>query len=187
MKRTIMTMALVAATNMALYAKTLVVYYSYTNNVHNIVTALCGQIDADVIRIEPAEKGLDYAANNYAIGSEQIAAIRNKPDDAAAYPAIDPVTVNPDEYDTVIIGAPAMVERHGIAVADVPVPLRQTAGRQAHRPDCVERKQRHIGGGSRREAPCARRSVPVTVAMDTVVTDVVGPHARGRMAENDRL
>ena len=101
-----MTMALVAATNMALYAKTLVVYYSYTNNVHNIVTALCGQIDADVIRIEPAEKGLDYAANNYAIGSEQIAAIRNKPDDAAAYPAIDPVTVNPDEYDTVIIGAP---------------------------------------------------------------------------------
>ncbi|WP_253945762.1 cyclophilin-like fold protein [Xylanibacter rodentium] len=106
MKRTIMTMALVAATNMALYAKTLVVYYSYTNNVHNIVTALCGQIDADVIRIEPAEKGLDYAANNYAIGSEQIAAIRNKPDDAAAYPAIDPVTVNPDEYDTVIIGAP---------------------------------------------------------------------------------
>lgn len=56
MKRTIMTMALVAATKMALYAKTLVVYYSYTNNVHNIVTALCGQIDADVIRIEPAEK-----------------------------------------------------------------------------------------------------------------------------------
>ena len=36
MKRTIMTMALVAATNMALYAKTLVVYYSYTNNVHNL-------------------------------------------------------------------------------------------------------------------------------------------------------
>jgi len=69
-------------------AKTLVVYYSYTNNVERIVNELRSKIDADVLEIEPAQKGLDYAANNYAIGSEQIAAIRNKPDDAAAYPAI---------------------------------------------------------------------------------------------------
>ncbi len=88
------------------YAKTLVVYYSYTNNVHNIVTALTGQIDADVVIIEPAEKGLDYAANNYAIGSAQIAAIRNNPDDPASYPAIDPVDVDPADYDCIIIGAP---------------------------------------------------------------------------------
>lgn len=53
-------------------AKTLVVYYSFTNNVHSIVEELSRQIEADVIRIEPAEKGLDYAANNYAIGSAQI-------------------------------------------------------------------------------------------------------------------
>ena len=39
-------------------AKTLIVYYSYTNNVHTIVSDLCTQIDADVIRIEPAEKGM---------------------------------------------------------------------------------------------------------------------------------
>lgn len=37
-------------------AKTLVVYYSFTNNVHTIVSDLSTQIDADVIRIEPAEK-----------------------------------------------------------------------------------------------------------------------------------
>ena len=52
--------------------KTLIVYYSFTNNVHTIVSDLRTQIEADAIRIEPAEKGLDYAANNYAIGSAQI-------------------------------------------------------------------------------------------------------------------
>ena len=72
-------------------AKTLVVYYSFTNNVHTLVSDLRTQIDADVIRIEPAEKGIDYAANNYAAGSVLISAIRNNPDDAASYPAIDPV------------------------------------------------------------------------------------------------
>lgn len=87
-------------------AKTLVVYYSYTNNVNRIITELTKQIEADVIRVEPVEKGLDYAANNYAIGSAQISAIRNNPDKASSYPAIDPVKVNLAEYDCVIIGAP---------------------------------------------------------------------------------
>ena len=91
---------------MASSAKTLVVYYSYTNNVHRIVTDLRTQIDADVIRVEPAEKGLDYAANNYAIGSAQISAIRNHPNDASSYPAIDPVQVNMSEYNMVIVAAP---------------------------------------------------------------------------------
>lgn len=87
-------------------AKTLVVYYSYTNNVERIVDALRTKIDADVLEIEPAQKGLDYAADNYAIGSAQIAAIRNNPDDAASYPAIDPVDVNLSDYDCIILGAP---------------------------------------------------------------------------------
>ena len=100
---TIMAMVMVV---FAVNAKTLVVYYSYTSNVHNIVNELTKQIDADVVRIEPAEKGLDYAANNYAIGSAQIAAIRNNPNDAASYPAIDPVDLNVADYDCIIIGAP---------------------------------------------------------------------------------
>lgn len=87
-------------------SKTLVVYYSYTNNVEHIVTELHKQIEADVVRVKPAEKGLDYAANNYAIGSALISAIRNNPDSPDSYPAIDPVNVNFDEYDTIIIGAP---------------------------------------------------------------------------------
>ncbi|MGM9701506.1 MAG: hypothetical protein ACI3YX_08740 [Prevotella sp.] len=44
-----------------------------------------------MIRIEPAEKGIDYAAKNYAAGSALISAIRNNPDNASSYPAIDPV------------------------------------------------------------------------------------------------
>lgn len=87
-------------------AKTLVAYYSYTNNVHTIVSDLLTQIDADVIRIEPAEKGLDYTANNYAIGSRLIQAIRDNPNDAASYPAIDPVDVNIADYDMVVIATP---------------------------------------------------------------------------------
>ena len=87
-------------------AKTLVVYYSFTNNVHTIVSDLSTQIDADVIRIEPAEKGIDYAANGYAAGSALISAIRNNPEDASSYPAIDPVEVNMADYDVVIVAAP---------------------------------------------------------------------------------
>ena len=46
--------------------KTLVVYYSYTNNCREIVTTLTSQIEAVVLEIQPAEKGLKYEANNYA-------------------------------------------------------------------------------------------------------------------------
>lgn len=84
----------------------LVVYYSFTNNIHTIVTDLLTQVEADVVSIEPAEKGLDYAANNYALGSTLIAAIRENPDDASSYPAIDPVDVELDNYSTVIVAAP---------------------------------------------------------------------------------
>ena len=105
MKRVFLALVLMVSA-IAIQAKTLVVYYSYTNNVHNIVTELTRQIDADVVRIEPAEKGLDYAANNYALGSALISAIRSNPDDASSYPAIDPVDVNLADYDCIIIGAP---------------------------------------------------------------------------------
>ena len=105
MKKLMMAVAIVLAA-FAVNTKTLVVYYSYTNNVNTIVNELTKQIEADVIRIEPAEKGLDFAANNYAIGSAQIAAIRNNPNDAASYPGIDPVDVNVADYDCIIIGAP---------------------------------------------------------------------------------
>ncbi|MDE5886988.1 MAG: hypothetical protein K2H46_05290 [Muribaculaceae bacterium] len=105
MKKCLIILAL-ALISMAAREKTLIVYYSYTNNVHNIITALSEQIDGDIVRIEPAEKGLDYAANNYAIGSQQISAIRSNPNDAASYPPIDPVNVNLADYDCIIIGAP---------------------------------------------------------------------------------
>lgn len=87
-------------------AKTLIVYYSFTNNVHTIVSDLKGQIDADVVRIEPAEKGIDYAANNYAAGSALISAIRNAPNDPASYPDIDLVDVDLSNYNVVIVAAP---------------------------------------------------------------------------------
>ncbi len=105
MKRIIFILAMIIGC-LTINAKTLIVYYSYTNNVEKIVNELSRQIEAEVVEIEPAEKGLDYAANNYAIGSAQIGAIKNNPDNSSSYPAIDPVNVNLDEYDTIIIAAP---------------------------------------------------------------------------------
>ena len=86
--------------------KTLVVYYSFTNNVRTIVGELSKQISADMVEVQPAEEGLDYAANNYAIGSSLIAAIRNNPDDAASYPAIKPTDVDVSQYDNIIVATP---------------------------------------------------------------------------------
>lgn len=87
-------------------AKTLIVYYSFTNNVHTIATDLQAQTGADVLRIEPAEEGLDYAANNYAIGSALISAIRANPTQVSSYPAIKPVSVNLADYDVILVAAP---------------------------------------------------------------------------------
>lgn len=106
MKKTIILYLIMTLAALTGQAKTLIAYYSYTNNVERIVNELRKQIEADVVEIEPAEKGLDYAANNYAIGSALISAIRNNPNNPDSYPAIDPVNVDFDEYDTIIIGAP---------------------------------------------------------------------------------
>ena len=86
--------------------KTLVVYYSYTNNCHEIVTTLTSQIQADVLEIQPAEKGLKYEADNYALGMQLLNAIKDAPNDASSYPAIDPVSTSLSEYGTIIIVTP---------------------------------------------------------------------------------
>lgn len=90
----------------AVNAKTLLAYYSYTSNVERIVNELRMQIEVDVIKIEPAEKGLDYAANNYALGTQLLNTIRNNPNDVSSYPAIDPIDVNMSEYEMIIIAVP---------------------------------------------------------------------------------
>ena len=69
--------------------KTLIVYYSYTNNTEQIVDDLKTMINADVIEVEPVNKNLDYAANNYAIGTEQLNKIKNNPNDESSYPEIE--------------------------------------------------------------------------------------------------
>lgn len=105
MKHLLITLA-VALSVASINAKSVIVYYSFTNNTHTIALELQTQTDADIVRVEPAEEGLDYAANNYAIGSALIQAIRNNPADAASYPEIKPVNVNIEDYDTIFIGAP---------------------------------------------------------------------------------
>ena len=86
--------------------RTLVAYYSYTGNCRDIVTTLTSQIEADVLEIEPAEKGLKYEANGYALGTELLNAIKANPNDASSYPAIDPVSTSLADYQNIIIVTP---------------------------------------------------------------------------------
>ena len=87
-------------------AKTLVAYYSFTNNVRTIVNELATQKEVDVVEIQPAEEGLDYAANNYALGTQLLNAINAAPNVAASYPAIKPVSVDLTQYDDIIVATP---------------------------------------------------------------------------------
>ena len=86
--------------------KTLVVYYSYTGNCREIVNTLTSQIEADMLEIQPAEKGLRYEANNYALGTQLLNAIKANPNNASSYPAIDPVTTSLSAYQNIIIVTP---------------------------------------------------------------------------------
>ncbi len=86
--------------------RTLVVYYSYTGNSREIVQTLTSQIQADVLEIQPAEKGLRYEADNYALGNQLLNAIKANPSDGGSYPAIDPVTTALADYQNIIIVTP---------------------------------------------------------------------------------
>ena len=108
MKKILTTLcSLLLTVGSAMNAKTLVVYYSYTNSCHDIVQTLTSQIEADVMRIEPADKTQKYEANGYAIGTKLLNAIKDAPNDAASYPAIDPVSITDlTPYQTIIIVTP---------------------------------------------------------------------------------
>ena len=84
----------------------LVVYYSYTGNCREIVNTLTGQIKSDVLEIQPAEKGLKYEANNYAIGTQLLNKIKDNPNNVSNYPTIDPITTSLSNYQNIIIVTP---------------------------------------------------------------------------------
>ena len=70
------------------------------------MTTLTSQVETDVLEIEPAEKGLKYEANGYALGTELLNAIKANPNDASSYPAIDPVSTSLADYQNIIIVTP---------------------------------------------------------------------------------
>ncbi len=106
MKKLLLLTFLLCGMSIGLSAKTLVAYYSYTNNVRTIVNELKTQIQADVVEIQPAEEGLDYAANNYALGTQLLNTIKANPNDASSYPAIKSVNVDLSQYSDIIVATP---------------------------------------------------------------------------------
>ena len=97
---------LTLAINFGISAKTLVAYYSYTNNVRTIVNELVTQLNADIIEIQPAEEGLNYDANGYSLGQELINTINANPSLSSNYPAIKDISVNFADYSDIIIATP---------------------------------------------------------------------------------
>lgn len=87
-------------------AQTLVIYYSFSGHCREITTSLTQQITADVLEIEPAEEGIDYAADSYNVGKALLTPIREHPDSANSYPTIKPVTPDIAKYKTIIIVTP---------------------------------------------------------------------------------
>lgn len=87
-----------------LTGKTLIVYYSFTNNSHVIAAELQKQTGADMLRVEPADENVDY--NDYSIGLPMMNLIKAHPDDPASYPAIKTAADDLSDYDNVVIVAP---------------------------------------------------------------------------------
>ena len=86
--------------------KILIAYYSYTGHSREIVTALTGNLTADVLEIKAAQENVDYNANNYKAGSDLINAINANPGKTSSYPGIKAVDKKAEDYDTIIIVTP---------------------------------------------------------------------------------
>ena len=82
------------------------VCYSHTGNTAAIVKEMGRQTGWDVLQVTPAEEGLDYAANNYAIGSAQISAIKNDPGNPGSYPEVNASQADLSQYSTIVVATP---------------------------------------------------------------------------------
>lgn len=105
MRKLIAAMLLLAAT-MNIQAKTLILYYSYTNTCKTTVDYLNTRIQgADMLAVEPAGNYC-YECDGYAIGMQQLNAINAAPGEASSYPAINTTIDNLADYDAIIIACP---------------------------------------------------------------------------------
>ena len=86
--------------------KTLVVYYSFTGNSEKIAKEIHSKVEGDILEIEPAEEGIDYAADSYAAGDALIKKIVDNPSSAASYPDIKEVKIDASDYGCVVVVAP---------------------------------------------------------------------------------
>lgn len=137
MRLMILALAMVLSASVS-EAKTLIVYYSYTNHVKEMVDDLSNIIVADVVRIEPTDKSGGYELNNYAMGTRLLNAIRNNPDALSSYPTIESLDINWADYDRVVMGHSVVVESDYGSDTDLPLHEPHGAGHQATLLDGVE-------------------------------------------------
>ena len=92
MKKLLIT-ALLGLSTAVSYAegKTLMIFYSFSGNIEKIAETVKAETGADLVKVEPLQEGLNYAANNYSLGSDLIDRIRRNPNDSKSYPPIEPI------------------------------------------------------------------------------------------------
>ena len=95
MKKLLIT-ALLGLSTAVSYAegKTLMIFYSFSGNIEKIAETVKAETGADLVKVEPLQEGLNYAANNYSLGSDLIDRIRRNPNDSKSYPPIEPIKID---------------------------------------------------------------------------------------------
>ncbi|MDR2159874.1 MAG: flavodoxin [Treponema sp.] len=78
--------------------KTLVIYYSYDGNCALVAERLAAALKADTLRLETADGKRRSGLAKYVWGGRMVF--------SRAMPALKPYTVNPEDYDRIVIGFP---------------------------------------------------------------------------------
>lgn len=78
--------------------KTLILYYSYGGNTKGITEKMQQEIGGDLVRIDTAE--------TYTGSYNQVVDQGQREVEAGYCPALKPLTVNLEDYDTVVLGSP---------------------------------------------------------------------------------
>lgn len=78
--------------------KKCVVYYSYEGNTKKIVDMILKEVEADCVALEPVTP---YAGDYDSVVNQAEKEVKE-----GYHPAIKPIPVNLDDYDTIILGTP---------------------------------------------------------------------------------
>jgi flavodoxin len=78
--------------------KSLILYYSLEGSTEKIASSLAKKIGADIERVKPIKDIPNKGFSRYLLGGFQVISKKR--------PKLNPLKLNPNDYDTIIIGSP---------------------------------------------------------------------------------